>query len=43
METAIQLTPLGGKEKEIKASDLIDESFVRELDQLGFYRTIYKK
>ena len=43
METAIQLTPLGGREKEIKASDLIDESFVRELDQQGFYRALYKK
>lgn len=43
METAIQLTPLGGKEKEIKAIDLIDESFVRELDQQGFYRALYKK
>jgi NitT/TauT family transport system substrate-binding protein len=43
METAVHLTPLGGKEKEIKASDLIDESFVRELDQQGFYRALYKK
>ena len=43
METAIQLTPLGGKEKEIKVSDLVDESFVRELEQQGFYRTLYKK
>ncbi|MSP37728.1 MAG: hypothetical protein EXR70_04480 [Deltaproteobacteria bacterium] len=43
METAIQLTPLGGKEKEIKARDLIDETFVRELDQQGFYRALYKK
>ena len=43
LETAIQLTPLGGKEKEIKVSDLTDESFVRELDQQGFYRALYKK
>ena len=43
LETAIQLTPLGGKEKEIKVSDLADESFVRELDQQGFYRALYKK
>lgn len=43
LETAIQLTPLGGKEKEIKVPDLADESFVRELDQQGFYRALYKK
>ena len=43
METAIQLTPLGGKEKEIKVADLADESFVRELDQEGFYKALYKK
>ena len=43
LETAIQLTPLGGKEKEIKITDLADESFVRELDQQGFYKTLYKK
>jgi NitT/TauT family transport system substrate-binding protein len=43
MESAIQLTPLGGKEKEIKVSDLVDESFVRELEQQGFYRALYKK
>jgi ABC-type nitrate/sulfonate/bicarbonate transport system substrate-binding protein len=43
LETAIQLTPLGGKEKEIKVNDIADESFVHELDQQGFYRTLYKK
>jgi hypothetical protein len=31
MEAAIALTPLGGKEKGIKYSDLADESIVRQL------------
>ena len=43
METAIQLTPLGGREKEIKVGDIVDESFVRELDREGFYKGLYKK
>jgi ABC-type nitrate/sulfonate/bicarbonate transport system substrate-binding protein len=43
METAIALTPAGGKEKEVKYADLVNESFVRELEQQGFYRTLYKK
>jgi len=43
METAIALTPLGGKEKEIKYGDVADESIVRELEQQGFYRALYKK
>jgi NitT/TauT family transport system substrate-binding protein len=43
METAIGLTPLGGKEKELKFSDLVDETLVRELDQLGFYKSLYKR
>lgn len=43
METAIQLTPLGGKERSIKSTDIVDESFVRELDQQGYYRALYKR
>jgi NitT/TauT family transport system substrate-binding protein len=43
METAIALTPAGGKEREIKVADLIDESAVRELEQQGFYRALYKR
>jgi NitT/TauT family transport system substrate-binding protein len=43
METAIALTPLGGKEKEIKFGDLVDETLVRELDQQGFYKSLYKR
>ncbi len=43
METAIALTPAGGKEKEIMYADIVDESMVRELEQQGFYRTLYKK
>ena len=43
MESAIQLTPLGGKEKAIKVADIVDESFVRELEQQGFYRALYKR
>jgi NitT/TauT family transport system substrate-binding protein len=41
--TAIQLTPLGGKEKDIRVADIADESFVRELEQQGFYRALYKR
>ena len=43
METAIALTPGVEKGKEPKVSDLVDESFIKELDQQGFYRTLYKK
>jgi NitT/TauT family transport system substrate-binding protein len=42
MEAAIALTP-GERTKEIKVGDIVDETFVRELDQQGFYRTLYKK
>jgi ABC-type nitrate/sulfonate/bicarbonate transport system substrate-binding protein len=43
METAIALTPGVEKGKEPKVSDIADESFIKELDQQGFYRTLYKK
>jgi NitT/TauT family transport system substrate-binding protein len=43
METAIGLTPLGGKEKELRFGDLVDETLVRELDQQGFYKSLYKR
>ena len=43
METAIALTPAGGKEKEIRYGDIVDERLVRELEQQGFYRDLYKK
>ena len=43
MATAIELTPAGGKEKQVKYDDMVDESFVRELEQQGFYRALYKK
>jgi hypothetical protein len=43
LETAIALTPAGGKEKNVRVADILDESFVRELDQQGFYRALYKK
>jgi NitT/TauT family transport system substrate-binding protein len=43
METAIALTPAGGKEKEIRYSDIVDESMIHELDQQGFFRALYKK
>jgi len=43
METAIALTPGVEKGKEPKVSDIVDESFIKELDQQGFYRTLYKK
>ena len=42
METAIALTP-GERTKEIKVGDIVDEIFVRELDQQGFYRTLYQR
>jgi NitT/TauT family transport system substrate-binding protein len=41
METAIAMTP--GKTKEIKVADIVDEIFVKELDQQGFYRALYKR
>ena len=43
MATAIELTPAGGKEKQVKYSDIVDESLVRELEQQGFYRALFKK
>jgi hypothetical protein len=43
METAVALTPVGGKEKQIKYTDIVDESLIRELDQQGYYRTLYGK
>jgi NitT/TauT family transport system substrate-binding protein len=43
MATAIALTPAGGKEKEIKYGDLVDETMIRELEQQGYYRALYKK
>ena len=42
VENAIALTP-GGKEREVKYQDIVDESIVRELEQQGFYRALYKK
>ena len=43
MAAAIALTPAGGKEKEIRYSDIVDESMIRELEQQGYYRALYKK
>lgn len=43
METAIALTPGMEKGREPKVSDIVDESFIKELDQQGFYRTLYKR
>ncbi|OLC70601.1 MAG: hypothetical protein AUH87_04195 [Deltaproteobacteria bacterium 13_1_40CM_4_54_4] len=43
METAIALTPTTGREKEVKYTDIVDESLVRELEQQGLYRSLYKK
>ena len=41
METAVGLTP--GLSKEVKISEIVDQSIVRELDQQGFYRALYKQ
>ena len=41
METAVELTP--GLSKEVKVSEIVDQSFVRELEQQGFYRPLYKQ
>ena len=41
METAVGLTP--GLSKEVKVSEIVDQSIVRELDQQGFYRALYKQ
>jgi len=43
METAIAMTPGVEKGKEVKVGDIVDESFVKELDQQGFYRALYGK
>ena len=43
METAIALTAAGGKEKEIRYGDIVDESMIGELEQQGFFRALYKK
>ena len=43
METAIAMTPGIEKGKEIHVSDIVDENFVRELDQKGFYKALYKR
>ena len=41
METAIAMTP--GEKTNIKMADIVDEIFVRELDQQGLYRALYKR
>jgi NitT/TauT family transport system substrate-binding protein len=41
METAAGLTP--GLSKEVKISEIVDQSMVRELEQQGFYRALYKQ
>ena len=41
METAVALTPNLGKE--VKVSEIVDQSIVRELEQQGFYTALYKK
>jgi len=43
METAIAMTPGVDKGKEVRVADIVDESFIKELDQQGFYRALYKK
>ena len=42
METAINLTPGTDQASWPKVQDLVDESFVRELEQQGVYRSLYK-
>jgi NitT/TauT family transport system substrate-binding protein len=41
METAVALTP--GLNKEVKVSEIVDPTFVRELEQQGFYKALYKQ
>ena len=43
METVISMTPGAGKGREVRAVDIMDETFVKELDQEGFYRALYKR
>lgn len=43
METVIAMTPGADKGREVKAPDTMDETFVKELDQQGFYRALYKR
>ena len=43
METVIAMTPGADKGRGVKAADIVDETFVKELDQQGFYRALYKR
>ena len=42
METAINLTLGTDKTKRVKVEDVLDESFVTELDKTGFYKQLYR-
>ena len=43
METVIAMTPGADRGRGVKTADIIDETFVKELDQQGFYRALYKR
>lgn len=43
MQAAIAMTPGVEKGKGVQVADIVDEAFVRELDQLGFYQTLYRR
>jgi len=43
METVIAMTPGADRGRGVKAADIVDETFVKELDQQGFYRALYKR
>lgn len=43
METPIALTSGVEEGKKPKVCDIVDESSIKELDQQGFYKTLYKK
>ncbi len=42
METAINLTLGSDKTKKIRLEDVLDESFVKELEKTGFYKQLYR-
>ncbi len=42
METAINLAAGTDRAKKIKVEEILDESFVKELDSAGFYRQLYR-
>ncbi len=43
METAIAMAPVVENGKAVQVRDIVDESFIQQLDQQGFYQKLYRK